>query len=103
MGVGGTSGQREAPVGFIASAVSKLIGLLELLIIIRAMLSFLPAIDRYHPLVRFLHTVTDPVLAPFQRIMPGNAVGIDFSPLLAILTLQAIDHLLISALRSVPI
>ncbi|MBC7545302.1 MAG: YggT family protein [Candidatus Sericytochromatia bacterium] len=87
----------------LAFLISKLIGLLQLLIIIRAVLGFLPQVDRYHPLVRFLHTVTDPILAPFQRILPGNAVGIDFSPLLAILTLQAIDRLLMMALHSMPI
>jgi YggT family protein len=89
-------------MGTIAFLVSKVIGLLELLIIVRAVLSFLPAVDRYHPIVRFLHTVTDPVLQPFQRILPGNAVGVDFSPLLAILVLQMIDRLLMSALHSVP-
>jgi YggT family protein len=89
-------------MGTIAFIVSKVIGLLELLIIVRAVLSFLPSVDRYHPIVRFLHTVTDPILQPFQRIMPGNAVGIDFSPLLAILVLQMIDRLLMSAFRSVP-
>jgi YggT family protein len=87
----------------IAYIVSKVIGLLELLIIVRAVLTFLPAVDRYHPIVRFLHTVTDPILQPFQRILPGNAVGMDFSPLLAILALQMIERLLMSAMHSMPI
>lgn len=85
-----------------AFLVSKLIGLLELLIIVRALLSFLPNVDRYHPLVRFLHTVTDPLLMPFQRILPGNSIGMDFSPLLAIFVLQAIERLLVSALHATP-
>jgi YggT family protein len=89
-------------MGIIADIVGKLIGLLQLLIIIRAVLGFLPNIDRYHPVVRFLNAVTDPILAPFQRILPANAVGIDFSPLLAILTLQAIERLLMMAMHSVP-
>lgn len=89
-------------MSLLAYVVSKLIGLLQLLIIVRALMSFLPNIDRYHPIVRFLHTVTDPLLAPFQRILPGNSIGIDFSPLLAIFVLQAIERLLMSALRAAP-
>lgn len=89
-------------MSLLAYVVSKLIGLLQILIIVRAVMSFLPNIDRYHPIVRFLHTVTDPLLAPFQRILPGNSIGIDFSPLLAIFVLQAIERLLMSALRAAP-
>ena len=89
-------------MGFIAFAVSKLIGLLQLLIIVRAVLSFFPQLDRNHPIVRFLTVMTDPLLTPFQRIMPGNMVGIDFSPLLAIFVLQAIDMLLLRAFGALP-
>jgi YggT family protein len=38
--------------------------------------------------VRFLDAVTRPVLAPFQRFIPSLG-GVDISPIVAILVIQA--------------
>ncbi len=38
----------------------------------------------YHPIVRFVHNITDPVLAPFRMIVPPSRLnGLDISPMLA--------------------
>lgn len=53
------------------------------MIIARAILSWVPSVPRYHPIVRFLHNVTEPVLAPLRRLLPPEKTGyIDFTPLL---------------------
>jgi YggT family protein len=49
--------------------------------------------DRNHPLVRTLDQVCDPILRPFQRLLPPMG-GMDFSPIIAILTLQFGSRLL---------
>ena len=77
----------------LARALDIAIEIFVLLIIIRAVLSFFPQMDRGHPLVRTLDQVVEPVLRPFQRLMP-NMGGLDFSPILAILTLQIVGGIL---------
>ena len=44
-------------------------------------------------IMRFLFDVTEPVLAPLRRFMP-SAMGIDFSPMVAILGLYLLRQLL---------
>ena len=54
---------------------------LRWLIIARIVLSFLPMImkiDTYHPVVRFIHEITEPIMAPFRRLIPPLG-GMDFS------------------------
>lgn len=74
---------------------------LEWLIIARIILSFLPMftkIDPYHPVIRFVHETTEPLLAPFRRLLPA-AGGLDFSPLLLFLVLNFIEGLLLDLVR----
>jgi YggT family protein len=56
------------------------------LIIIRALLSWVNP-DPYNMIVQFLYRTTEPILAPLRRIIPAYNVGIDLSPLIAILIL----------------
>ena len=46
-----------------------------------------------NPLVRMLHAVVDPVLHPIRAILP-SAMGMDFSPMVAILILWMLQKLL---------
>jgi len=56
------------------------------IIIGRAVVSWVNA-DRYNPIVRFLHSVTEPVLSAIRRRVPVSYSGIDFSPILVILAI----------------
>ena len=53
--------------------------------------------DPYNPIVRFLHSVTDPVLRPIRRRI-GIAMGIDISPMLVILAIMFVRYFLIASL-----
>jgi YggT family protein len=68
-------------------AVSYAVQIIVLLIIIRAVMSFFPNMDRSHPVVRTLDQVVEPMLMPFQRLIPPMG-GLDLSPMVAILVLQ---------------
>ncbi len=46
-----------------------------------------------HPVVAFLHRITEPVLAPIRKVLP-SAGGLDFSPLVVMLGLQLLKRLL---------
>ena len=61
-------------------------------ILLYALLSLL-AQGQYHPLGALLSVLCEPVLAPLRRIMPAVG-GLDFSPLAALLLLQAAKMLI---------
>ncbi len=58
-------------------------------IIIRVILSWI-APQGYNPALAVIYTLTDPVLRPFQRVIPPLG-GIDLSPLFAIIGLTALS------------
>ena len=66
---------------------------LTISIIVRALLSWFPNLDRRNPLVDFVFTITEPVLAPIRSVMPKGMM-IDFSPMIAIVLIQAISRVL---------
>lgn len=70
----------------IAALVLALAQVLTFAIIARSLLSWFPNAAR-NPLGEFLYTVTEPILAPFRRIVPRFGM-LDLSPLVAIIVLQ---------------
>ena len=79
---------------FLLYVIGGVIGFLEVLIIVSAVMSWLIAFnvmnDR-HPMVRqlehFLLAVTRPVLAPIRKVIP-NLGAVDISPIIALLILE---------------
>lgn len=91
----------------LLNAVVWLLGVLFTLaiwaIILRAVLSWVNP-DPYHPLVRFLEAVTEPLLAPFRRFLPPwRTGGIDLSPLFAILAIKLLELFLLATLRDLAV
>jgi YggT family protein len=70
--------------------------LLALAIFIRVLLTWLP-IAPWHPAVRFLDRITEPVVAPLRRVVPPIA-GLDLSPAVAILLLITAANVVTSRL-----
>jgi YggT family protein len=68
------------------------------IIIIRAVISWVNP-DPWNPIVQFLHRVTEPVLAPIRRLLPTWRLGIDLSPLVAILIVVFAQQFLVGSLR----
>jgi YggT family protein len=55
--------------------------------------------DPYHPAVRLLRRLTEPVLAPIRRLLPPwKTFGLDFSPMIVILVIQWVVPRLLWAL-----
>lgn len=69
---------------------------LSFAIIARALLSWFN-LGPSHPLVRILYDLTEPILAPLRRVIPMIGM-IDITPIVAIILLQVIQSLLLSAL-----
>ena len=79
----------------IANMINVLYQAIVFILFVRIILSFLPQVDPNHPLVRFVHQVTEPLLAPFRQILPTGRLPVDFSPLLAFFVLGIIHRILI--------
>lgn len=73
------------------------------IIIIDAILSFFPTIDRRNPIVVLLRRITEPLYAPLRKVIPpvrmGDA-GLDLSPLILLIGIQILAQVLISIIAS---
>lgn len=83
-------------IGVLANFVNIFATVLTWAIIIRALLSWF-SISGSQPAVRFLIEITEPVLAPIRRLLPGGSM-LDFSPLIALVLINVISNLLVSQL-----
>jgi len=81
----------------LAQVLNVAIDILWWLILIRALISWVNP-DPYNPIVQFLYKVTEPFLYPFRRLIPSHRIGIDISPILAILTLMFLRAFLVNSL-----
>jgi YggT family protein len=84
----------------VATVVDMMLGLFLILIIIRALLSWVSP-DPYNPIVRFLYSATEPLLYRVRRAIPAIAGGIDLSPLIVIAAIYFLQVFLVQSLRDV--
>lgn len=89
--------------GFICFVADSLLSLLALAILISAVLSWLVAFDVVNYRNRFvaglaqaLDTVTQPVLAPFRRVIPPLGT-IDITPIIVLILIRGIQAYLLPA------
>ena len=68
-----------------------------LIILIRVFMSWIRP-NPYHPLVRLIYNVTEPVLEPIRRIIPPIGMGIDISPIVAFFLIRIIRRVILSLL-----
>ena len=80
----------------VATILDTVLWLYMWVIIARALISWVNP-DPWNPIVRFLERVTEPVLAPIRRWV-GWRMGIDLSPIIAILI---IDFLQIALVKTI--
>ncbi len=67
------------------------------LVILRAVISWVNA-DPYNEIVIFLYRTTEPVLRPVRRFLPGQNIGIDFSPVVVILVILFLRYFLVETI-----
>ena len=67
------------------------------IIIIRALLSWVNP-DPYNPIVQFLTRITEPVLRPLRKLVPAYRLGIDLSPLIAVLIIYFLEIAVVDTL-----
>jgi YggT family protein len=68
--------------------ISTIIKLLEFVIVVRVVLSWFNA-DPYNSLVQIIYRISDPMLKPFQKLVPPWRLGgLDISPIFAFFCLE---------------
>ncbi len=63
------------------------------LLLVWVVLSWIPSIPRFHPVVQTVEKLVEPTIRPFRRLMPGLG-PIDISPLIAIAVYQIVWQVL---------
>lgn len=84
----------------VADALWYLMRFINILILIRIALQFFN-INPLNPIIQFIYGATEFILAPIRNII-GNVFGysgfLDFSPLIAIILMQAIYNIIVRIL-----
>lgn len=83
----------------IAQIVDLAFSIYIFIVIARALVSWVSP-DPYNPIVRFLHSATDPVLSRIQRLLPLQFGGIDFSPVVLLIGLAFVERIVKALLIS---
>ncbi len=86
----------------LAVILQYLITILTWVIIIRALISWVNP-DPYNMIVQILHRITEPMLAPLRRLIPIGNIGIDISPVIAILLLWFIRLFVVNSLLTLAV
>jgi YggT family protein len=85
----------------VATVLDTALWLYMWIIIARALISWVNP-DPWNPIVQFLERVTEPVLAPIRRWI-GWRMGIDLSPIIAILAITFLQIALVQTLRDIAV
>ena len=80
----------------LATVLDTVLWLYMWVIIARALISWVNP-DPWNPIVQFLERVTEPVLAPIRRWI-GWRMGIDLSPIIAILIISFLQIAVVKTL-----
>ena len=84
----------------IARVLDVVLNIYMWVIIIRALISWVSP-DPYNPIVQILTKMTEPVLRPIRKLVPPHKVGVDLSPLIAVLAVVFLQYALIDTLRRI--
>ncbi len=85
---------------FLFAFVTTLFGALQLVVLVRVILSWIPMrlpLD----LNDLIFSVSEAILRPIRRALPIMG-GLDLSPFIALIALQVVEQVVVTALRSLP-
>ena len=80
-----------------AKVINTVLWLYMWVIIARAVISWVNP-DPYNPIVRFLTSVTEPVLYAIRRRLPSQLGGMDFTPIIVILLIYFLQSFVVQSL-----
>lgn len=78
----------------IFALLARLIQLYTLVLLARILMSWIPNLDPYNPIVQVLYQVTEPILEPARKLIPPIGM-IDISPIVVFIVLGILQDLLL--------
>lgn len=87
-------------ISALATILNYILTIASWLVIARALISWVNP-DPYNPIVQFLNKMTEPLLAPFRRLIPAWQTGLDISPIFALLVIWFLKLFLVTTLYGV--
>jgi YggT family protein len=84
----------------VAKILDIILEIYKWIIIVAALISWVNP-DPYNPIVRFLYSVTEPVLRPVRRLLGFRLGAIDISPVIVILVIIFVQSFLIRSLLKI--
>ncbi|MGD9581574.1 MAG: YggT family protein [Vampirovibrionia bacterium] len=74
----------------IVDVIISLLNLINLLLIVRIVLSWFPGINWNAGFFRILDSITEPILTPFRRLIPPIGGMLDISPIVPLFLINII-------------
>lgn len=74
--------------------LARLLQIYTFVLLVRILITWIPNLDPYNPIVQFLFQITDPVLEPARKLIPPIGM-IDISPIVVFIVLGIIQDLLV--------
>jgi YggT family protein len=79
-------------MSFVQQFLNLLFLALEITILIRILMTWIPNLNPDNPIVQIIRSITDPILEPARRLIPPIG-GLDFSPIVVLLLLSVLQSL----------
>ena len=80
----------------VVEILSMVLQIYSYVLLARALLSWIPNLDPYNPIVQFLFQITEPVLDPIRKLIPPLGGMIDISIIVAFFGIMILQYLLAS-------
>lgn len=74
--------------------LARVLQIYTFVLLIRILITWIPNLDPYHPIVQLLFQVTEPVLEPARKLIPPIGM-IDISPIVVFIILGILQDLLV--------
>jgi YggT family protein len=81
----------------VAKVLDMILTVYVWIVIARAVLSWVSP-DPYNPIIRFIHALTEPVLAPIRRRLPIAFGAVDLSPVVVMLAAVFLQQFVVASL-----
>lgn len=78
----------------VIEIILMLLNLYSWVLLARALVSWIPNLDPYHPAVQILYQITEPVLEPIRKLVPPLGGMIDISMIIAFFGIIVLEQLL---------
>ena len=80
----------------VVEILSMVLQIYSYVLLARALLSWIPNLDPYNPIVQILFRITEPVLDPIRKLIPPLGGMIDISIIVAFFGIMMLQYLLVS-------